>query len=353
MKQSFKFSVFGFLLLLALTARAQFTVQVTPGFVFPTGWTNGVTYAELNLLGTPTVSVTGTTSGTNFITPGSITPNLFNTTIADGIFITLNGTGGAIDAAPGAWAGPGLIGGVGLNWDGLAALQVYADTNYFALKTNSIANTNSYTVPVTQETANPALWLTLTPWSLTDTNVSPTAMIQGDKLAILPNHILSGGLWNGGILYPTNAPGMNTMLGLGLMIAQVTTNFYTTNGAQVTYYTETGPALVLQQFTSGLYPLAAGVVANVAHGLGGTPRVVRWVLVNQSGEYGYQPGDEVPVEQILWAGNFNYPMFASRANTTNVSLAMTTGTIDSLSITNGGQVNFTPSAWQAKCYARP
>ena len=97
---------------------------------------------------------------------------------------------------------------------------------------------------------------------------------------------------------------------------------------------------------------AGGVAANLRHGLGGTPHLVRWVLVCLTSEGGYTPGDEVDIP----AASTGYMEFASGANGTNVFLIMDkTGSGATnfawVSKTDGTETTFTLSKWQAKCYA--
>jgi hypothetical protein len=196
----------------------------------------------------------------------------------------------------------------------------------------------------------------LQPNSITDTNISPTALIQGTKLAFTGGgFIISSGARTNGLLYLTNAPGVITMLGPGLMITNMTTTIPLTNNAGTSTTTNwTGPTIVLQQFTSGLYSLpgGVGVVANVAHNLGVTPSWVRWVLICQTGENGYPPGYEIAVE-VLGPVNAD-GCFAGGADSTNVCLTLNSPNIYGMNKTNPAQnVTFTKSYWQAKCYARP
>lgn len=109
-------------------------------------------------------------------------------------------------------------------------------------------------------------------------------------------------------------------------------------------------------FTSGLFPVVAGSVANVPHGLGGTPRTVRWVLVCNAtaGEGGYAYGDEVAVASAgnNTANNALFPVFSYGANHSRVFLQLMAATFYLLRKDTGAQFTITTASWAAKCYAQ-
>ena len=172
--------------------------------------------------------------------------------------------------------------------------------------------------------------------------------------------IISSGARTNGLLYLTNAPGVITMLGPGLMITNMTTTIPLTNNAGANTTTNwTGPTVVMQQFVSGLYsvPSGGGVVTNVAHFLGATPTLMRWVFVKNgtADSTGYLQNDEVPVVDVVANTPESHPTFTEGANSTNVFLSwyFQGQPLYITCKTNNSQQTFTAANWQAKCYARP
>lgn len=110
-------------------------------------------------------------------------------------------------------------------------------------------------------------------------------------------------------------------------------------------------AAATNRYVSPLLVLGANtVVTNVAHGLGATPTIWKWVLVCQTADAGYAIGDEIGVESIEQNGDVN--TFVAGANATNVFLIQGVGTEIT---TKAGVENsdITLIRWRAKCYARP
>jgi hypothetical protein len=110
--------------------------------------------------------------------------------------------------------------------------------------------------------------------------------------------------------------------------------------------------VVLQRFTSGLYIINGvdGPVADIPHGLPTTPGHVRWVLVNQTADIGYSPGDEVDVAGV---DANQYPAYTWGANTTNVFLIRSDAGFFMKNKGNGFRSGANDGRWQAKCYAEP
>jgi hypothetical protein len=329
-----------------VTCKADFTVTVTPGYTFDPVYGPPPTYETLTLLGEPTITVSGTSSGTNLITPGSLTGASMGDDFPDGLYLTWNtASPRQLTALPGAWAGWGLM-GTGTN------VMVYVDPNYFQLATNSVANTNSESAFVLNQSVVPAPWLTLVPGSLTDTNIAPGAQIQVSKFGLPAGTLAGGQNWNGGASWPTNGPATNVMLGPGLVIQNYSQTFSVTNGPVVTTYTVNAPTVVLQRFTSGLFALSgsSSQVADVPHGLGVSPGHVHWVLQCQTADRGYIPGDEI---DVLGVNANQYNAFTGGGNVTNVFLSQNGNAFDFMNKTNGSHGGGTLSSWEAKCYAEP
>lgn len=326
------------LLLLALgimalpAARADLIVTVQPGYTFAPG--ERPTVDTLNLLGSPTIWISGTIGGTNFgLSAESVTGVQLATSVADEVTIGWSSaTPRGLQVLPAGIAGDGLY-AAGTN------LAVWADTNYFQIATNSVANTNS-----TTETN----WLTLRPESLTDTNISSTAAIQPSKIASATNTVLGAGAAG------TNS---NLILGPGLAVLTSVENVVTNDlgGGTNVVTTNIVDKLVLTNFVSEEMEIATGQVTNMAHNLGTTPSVVRWVLVCKTNDLGFEVGDEVDAAGARDSST-HYNHFSFGANSTNVFLIARDGnSFELLNKTNGTATAATSSGarWRAKCYARP
>lgn len=108
----------------------------------------------------------------------------------------------------------------------------------------------------------------------------------------------------------------------------------------------------LLRFTSAEYPLAAGLIVDVPHGLLGTPQSVTWVLVCKVANNGLAVGDEQPATDFCPVGA-DFAAFTSRANRTNVSFTMNSGgTMRSGGLSSGTiSAGLTLANYTAKCYA--
>lgn len=279
-----------FVSILIPSALADLTATVSPGYTF--GSSERVNSTKLNLLGLPTITITGTLDGTNAgISAGSINANMFANSVVDNASLDytnsspqalrIKSAGVKVRELSSDVAGSGLAGGSG------SALSVNVDDAGIAI-TNDV--------------------LTL------KTNLNP------NYLGVASNSVVIGSSTNRGVAVDLAV--------LARMLA--------TNG-----------------FTSASYSLSAGAVANVAHSLGVTPSVVRWVLVCDTTDNGFNPGDECDPGTFS-ISNDNNPAFAWGANGTNVFFSMnSSGTMFGISKSGGTESSFTPSRWQAKCYARP
>lgn len=104
--------------------------------------------------------------------------------------------------------------------------------------------------------------------------------------------------------------------------------------------------------TGGLFTLPGpGTFYIVAHGLGGVPRWVRWVLVCQTADLGYSVGDEVDVDSAQINGNANQ-MFSWGANATNIFISEAPGNFTLVRLdTQVRTLLSNVSFWALKCYA--
>jgi hypothetical protein len=308
----------------------------------PSGGVNG-TMAQISL---PNLFMNSGSPIVQYLGTNGIIPYVFGEVFTPSTFYTTN------TAYP---SGSNTIWG----WTTVQAITNLFYTNSF-LTSNSIYPTllDSDTVPFESGRQYTNSTFTLNAWFQYFTNkwtFTPQTLVPAD-ISMMPGTLLSGGYPNN---LTTNAPvaGTNILLGTGLNIALQTNVYYVTNGGVFTF-TNIMLALQRQQFVSTLYSLpgSGGVVANVAHGFTNTPSSVQWVLVNQTGEWGYLPGDEISVQNVLRSNGNKNPVFGSGANTTNVFLSLYYSAGDGYDIvskTNSSSQALTAGNWEAKCYARP
>lgn len=102
-------------------------------------------------------------------------------------------------------------------------------------------------------------------------------------------------------------------------------------------------------FVSAEFAIAAGLVGNVAHGLGAAPSGLRWVMICKSAVLGYGVGDEIGIEQQDSSGA---NVMSGGANATNVWCAVDTLSFGLLSKTTGNRTVTSAANWRLKCYAR-
>ncbi len=121
-------------------------------------------------------------------------------------------------------------------------------------------------------------------------------------------------------------------------------------------------SLAVPSFTSTNITITTGDMANYAHGLGATPKNVRWVLVCTTTDANYLAGDEISADQPYMeyqsvGDTLTRRVFAYGANSTNIFISYsTTGSGVTLKILTRGQnaiSNWSPSNWKAKVYASP
>ena len=111
--------------------------------------------------------------------------------------------------------------------------------------------------------------------------------------------------------------------------------------------------LLPEKFASSEVALSAtGSLINTAHGLSGTPQAVHAVLVCQSTEANYDPGDELDISQTGANPTLGALIFNWSGNTTNVSLAYNSSFAPvALDKSSGAATTLTPGKWKAKIYA--
>lgn len=288
-------------LLIGITADAQLTVSVTPGYRFNSS--ENITLSKLNSLGQPTVSVAGTVTGSSLAAGG-----------VDAIHITTNATDRVT-----------ILGG----YDGTSdtRLRVSYDTNTMAVNAAGLGvKSNSVTATQLATSAVGAA-------QLATNSVSAYHLATNFAIALtnLPTGVTNRMLWA-----DTNGQWQLLTVGPGLVI--------TNNTLTPTNNTT---------FVSGEYPLATGRTAT-NHTLGALPATVDWVLVCKTNDVGYTAGEEIPIRSFSDA---NASAFATGgASSTNVFFVMSTPA-STLYVVNGtnGTANANPTAarWRVKCYAKP
>jgi hypothetical protein len=315
MKTLFKILVVPVAWLLAgLPVWADLVATVQPGYTFSAG--EFPTTATLNELGQPTITISGTVSGSTGLTAGSVTGTLLADSVPDGIYLSYNAS------VPRQMTL--LNGGAALAGDGVASfsntnLTLYFDTNYFQLATNSPVLTNS-------TTGSTKKWLTFT---------APIANI----LTPPTNTVFGNG---------TNGTAGPVFLSPQFTITQQTNVL---NGV-----TNAGQTLALQQMIVTNIPLSSyGTNVQVTNSLGVVPGWVRLVAVqtNSTAQQGYYQNDEV--EASAFQATVGGPAtFAVSVNITNITIAQdTVGNPYIIPKTGGTYVQITASNWKLKLYVRP
>lgn len=285
-----------FVLGLGFSAWAELTAVVAPGYTFASGERPDT--AKLNRLGNPTITITGTLSGTNAgISAGSINANMFSASVVDDATLDftnsspqalrIKAAGVGAREISSAIAGPGLTGGSG------------------AILTN---NVDGVTLIITNDVVTLA--------------TNPPAFIA----------------WTTNTLLGASTFGTNAQLSVSPAFA-INTN-----------------SLNLRQFTTAALGLTnAGLVISTNHALGAVPTQVRAVLVCLGADGLFDAGDEIDlatvantqtsVPAIIVANSTSIKVWCSAFYDSNVYLS----NLGSPS----GTVYLTGSKWAVKVYARP
>lgn len=275
---------------------ADLQATVSPGYTF--GANERPTTATLNRLGNPTITISGTLGGTNAgLAAGSVTGTMLSDGLPDGVSLTWTNSGPrALQIKAGGVNILELnaaVAGLGLGGGGGAALSNKVDGVTIAI-TNDVLTLNT-NLPI-------------------------------GYMNVTSNRIVLGG---------TNDAAYS---------AQMPTNWSVVNG------TITVGSSGYVTYTSNI---VAGLMINVAHGLGTTPRLVRAVLVCETADEGYVPGDEIDAASLI--AN-TLPNFGIGANATNVFLTCVYATASPVYMLrkNGVYVNtWNPASWKGKIYASP
>ena len=299
------------------------TINLVPGYVYTDNEVD--TAAKRNLAAKPTVSLEGSVS-TLAIADGSVTE---------------------------AKLAPGALGADATGQAIMAAGYFTAD----ATGRGKFAN-NFLTAALAEETFRegvaqyaPGTW-TINgggPAGTYAVALSPaaTAYTTGMRICFVANAISGGG-------DQVNVSGLgaiNLMSQAGAPIAagqirsgQVVTCVYDGTNFQV----ENGDGMFITAATA----LSAGLMINVAHGLGIAPTSLRWVLRCQSPELGYVAGDEVDANTALFSSTPTLMGLVGGANATNVWMVCAQTTLSILRKDTFVQANITAASWKVVGYAR-
>lgn len=356
MKQHSLFTtVVAYLLSLCL-ASATLTATVSPGYQFSTG--EQPTTDTLNLLGLPSILISGTVDGTTGLTPGSVNGVMLANSVVDGVTIGFNAASPRQEYV----LVPGLVNtNSGLVAAGNNSLQFYGDTNFFTLATNSPANTNSLAGGQTN-------WVTLTTAAsgggIVDAVINSNAAINMSKIYAASNFLAIGGSNNTltPLMYDPRTLAIQTYTNV-----TITTNVIGGTNFVITV-TNIGPALVEVAYAATVYGVAGTSITNSQGGFGhpitttngayisalnpysAVPSFERWVLVCLTNNNGYVSGDELDARSV---GGGSLPAFAMGASATNVWLTAAGQTQTFINKTNGVSVSFNPIQWNAKAYLKP
>jgi hypothetical protein len=107
--------------------------------------------------------------------------------------------------------------------------------------------------------------------------------------------------------------------------------------------------------TSAVAIPATNTATLVAHGLPAAPRYMRWVLVCQSNEAGFQagpPGDEVDITSFF-NGSTAGQNFTTFADATNVGCQFISTNLSTFNKGTGVASTINPPNWKLKCYYAP
>ena len=260
---------------------AQLSASVTPGTEFEAG--DRITLQRLNLLGTPTVEITGTVLGNTLATNAVSSVNV-NTNVFDQATIK----GGAGTAA--------YLASIGTN-------LVYA-TNIVDIPTNSVASTNVVdgTITGTDLATNTVTGANLATNTVTAANLLTNAFTNLTVVTPATNDL---------VLLMDASASSNTVAATmaSLQSSMLFEPLWTTNGISI---------------DGGTQP-----VLEVAHGLGRAPYMVQGWLVCITNDHGYVVGDMVQSSAVgfgIGLGTYvDIPGIVISATATNIAAIVPAG----------------------------
>lgn len=292
-----------FHLLSSLPASADLQITGTPGFTFSDTAAGRPTVANLNRALRFTYLVSGTIGGTNAgLAAGSINASHLASSVggsnivvtSGGLVVSNNGVGP--NQLSTAAAGAGLGGGGG------SALHILCDSN-------TIVNTGDI----------------ISVGVISNVNVAAGAAVAVSKLAFSTNTVVA-----------SSAFGTNALLGFNSYFTATSSNTFEP-----------------LRFATSETALGSGTTLNVAHGLGSTPEIVRFVLVCKTSESGFAVGDEVDIHAFSRDAG-SRPAFSVGGNSTNIFCTQGDTALIRVSGKADGTIGsaITPGSWRIKGYAR-
>lgn len=294
------------------------TIKLTPGYTFTDN--EVVTAAKLNLAANPTIDLEGSVS-TLAIADGSVTtPKL-----VDGV-LSADATGRA-KMADGFLSADAT--GRGKMADGFVTAVKTEETlrQGVAQYSAGVFSGGVYAV-----TLNPAA---------TAYTVGMRIVFQADTISAGGDSVNVNALGDIPLYSQAAVPVTAGQIRAGQMVSCV----YDGAGFQM----ESGHG----EYVTAETALAAGVLANSAHGLGIAPTLCRWVLRCKSPELGYVAGDEVDAQVAMTAfGGGFVPGIIGGTNATNLWAVCTSTTLSILRKDTFAQTNLTAASWKLVGYAR-
>lgn len=274
------------------------------------------------------------------------------TAIADGTHLTLKNLGYTENSAPGTVAGigAGLVpsgarGATGSAGSGGATGATGPAGAAGAAGSTGAAGKNAYTA-------------TTSNFTMPASTASATAVVSNSDWATIGQVVF---LQGAGTLQVTAKPSSTqvTLLNPAAYTANVAGGTVIGSGATLSPSGLIGPAMTnpVTQFASSnqSVPTADAAIVSVAHGLGGLPQWVRWVLKCTSGELNYAVADEVNLQS---AGCTNGSDIITRvpeaADATNLQLGAFLWSTNPLRLADkvsGVNTLITPASWKLKAYA--
>lgn len=304
-----RFCLFVSLVLAPLAAWGQLTATVTPGYSFAPG--EFPTTATLNLLGTPTIQIQGTISGTVGLGARSVSGDHLMDSVVDNVTLDFKPTSPRELEVKSGGISAGQIGYGQVYGTNIASATITA---------SNIGPAQVYGTNIAQATIN---YTNIQAGGVLGTNIG-NATVTSTNIAA-------------GAVYGTNID--NGSIGTGLQkvgnVISATTTIAASSTASI--------------------PGAGTLTAlTVTHGLPSTPGYLRVVLVCQTADGSFSAGDELDGAGFYrfnsGSGPFSLgPMFSAWANATTANVAFNNTGGDGF-LHWEGQPPLVPANWKIKLY---
>lgn len=177
--------------------------------------------------------------------------------------------------------------------------------------------------------------------SVTTTQIGP--------LAVLPGQV-DDSVFGNGLTRTAHGPASVNVDGVTIGFdASTPEKIQVLNGSLALDKLTAGAQASLNRTATALITLTPNVLMTSAHSLAAPPSIARWVLVCQTADSGYNPGDEMDIPQI----GGNNGSFQGGADGTNVFLVFNPNgsKFNTLNKSTGNSTSAAlPANWKAKCY---